>query len=180
MDKGKIFFLYLKQSLTYLKTVFMSPLSFLLSGINNSNILNFFKTTFIQHPLYSCSSFLLSLYLSHIFPENHCPRLCILYSRLFSLELNVAEDFMSYWLYSSLSITVWWWWVFTATAWPYWLVLSLWTLKKSFTVLQDSPYTSYFPPKVVQWITITHETSKQRLQKVKRQWELNMRHFSLA
>lgn len=56
----------------------MSPLSFLLSRINNSNILNFLKATFIQCSLYSCPSFLLSPYLSHIFPQNHCPRLCTL------------------------------------------------------------------------------------------------------
>lgn len=54
---------------------------FLLSGINNLNILNFLKASFIQCSLCSCPSFLLSPYLSHIFPENHCPRLCILYSR---------------------------------------------------------------------------------------------------
>lgn len=77
---NRLFSSYLKQPLMYLKTVFMSPLSFLLSGINNSNLLNFFKMTLIQCSLYSCSSFLLSPHLSHIFAEKHCPRLCMLYS----------------------------------------------------------------------------------------------------
>lgn len=68
----------------------MSPLSFLLSGINKSNILNFLKATFICYSLYSCPPFLLSPYLNPIFPENHCPKPDILYSRqiFFSAKCN--------------------------------------------------------------------------------------------
>lgn len=93
MDMGRDYSFHIWNSLLRIWRLFSCPLSVFFSGINNSNILNFWKATFIQCSLYFCPTFLLSLYLSHMFPENHCPRLCILYSRWIFFRAKCSRRF---------------------------------------------------------------------------------------